>query len=63
MTLCAFCGYSTLGSPGLCSHHALSDGNGWAVSNRIMCDFVHRGIVPPTPGDLPIDELEETLLA
>lgn len=24
-------------------------GPDWAKTNRIMCDFFHRGIVPPRP--------------
>jgi hypothetical protein len=28
----------------LCPHHHVPE-TGWAATNRIMCDFVHRGIV------------------
>ena len=46
MTLCAYCGYPTRGA--WCGHHANApDEPNWATGNRIMCDFVHRGIVAP----------------
>jgi hypothetical protein len=31
----------------------------WAAENRIMCDFIHRGIVPPR---LPAAERADDLL-
>jgi len=27
-------------------------GGGWATGNRVMCDFVHRGLVSLTPPEL-----------
>ena len=27
-------------------------GAGWATGNRVMCDFVHRGLVSLTPPEL-----------
>lgn len=39
-----------------CSHHASDQADQWALSNRIMCDFFHRGIVPPR---LPVAERGE----
>ena len=49
MSLCAYCGHPSSGSAGLCTHHALHDEADWAASNRVMCDFVHRGITTPAP--------------
>jgi hypothetical protein len=43
---CAYCGDETIGS-GLCPHHNLGSGDDWARGNRIMCNFIHRGIVLP----------------
>ncbi|HEU5193977.1 MAG TPA: hypothetical protein VFW70_04480 [Methylomirabilota bacterium] len=31
---------------GVCSFHFYRE-HEWATGNRIMCDFLHRGIVPP----------------
>jgi len=67
MSLCACCGQPTGDHDGLCAFHTLDTAD-WAVSNRIMCDFIHRGIVAPRPrksGDLSIDtfELVEALAA
>jgi hypothetical protein len=33
----------------MCAHHVASYGDDWAMSNRIMCDFLHRGVVSPSP--------------
>lgn len=44
MSLCAIC--RTLNEE-LCDFHThVPDGDDWAQSNRLMCDFLHRGIVP-----------------
>ena len=51
MSLCVQCGHPTLGPEGLCLYHSASHGEDWATGNRIVCDFLHRGIVPPTPRD------------
>jgi hypothetical protein len=32
-----------------CAHHSSGHGDDWATGNRLMCDFLHRGIVSPTP--------------
>ena len=64
MSLCAYCRDQTLGE--LCGHHSPGPGADWATGNRAMCDFVHRGIVAPTPRDLAdteIDLLVDTLEA
>ena len=47
MSLCASCGLQLGGGDaGLCPHHHDVYGDGWAVANRIMCAFFHRGVVP-----------------
>jgi hypothetical protein len=50
MSLCASCGLQLSGDTGLCPHHHCVQGDDWAVTNRLMCDFFHRGIVPPRLG-------------
>lgn len=45
MSLCALCGQPTLGTDALCGYHSAAYGGDWATGNRIMCDFLHRGIV------------------
>jgi hypothetical protein len=47
MSLCASCGLQLTGDAALCPHHHCVYGDDWAVANRIMCDFFHRGKVPP----------------
>lgn len=42
--LCPQCGSAFLGE-GVCPHHSASYCEGWAESNRVWCDFVHRGRV------------------
>ena len=46
MSLCVVCGGSNPDAGNICSYHLSTEDN-WAVGNRIMCDFVHRAIVPP----------------
>jgi hypothetical protein len=71
MSLCALCASPTADA-GLCTHHifVFGDGSSWATGNRIMCDFLHRGVVPPTPLDLVgrsmellLEDLEEPAAA
>ncbi len=45
MSLCVICGYSTLTADDVCAHHTASFADDWAAGNRLMCDFLHRGIV------------------
>ena len=40
----------------MCAHHVPASGNAWAENNRLMCDLLHRGRVPPR---LPLAEREE----
>jgi hypothetical protein len=51
MTVCAYCAEITTGSDGLCPYHGSGSGYGfdWARGNRIICDFIHRGIVRAMP--------------
>jgi hypothetical protein len=58
MTLCASCGLELSGyaaADGVCLHHHPVE-EGWAASNRVMCDFFHRGIVRARlPQDVRVD--------
>jgi hypothetical protein len=46
ISLCSVCGQRVVGNAGLCAHHAAVSTDSWAVGNRILCDFFHRGIAP-----------------
>lgn len=46
MTLCAACGLGTTAGE-LCPRHHIVYGDDWAAANRLLCDFLHRGKVPP----------------
>ena len=46
ITYCALCGQELFNEARLCPHHQAGGQDGWAAVNRIMCDFLHRGIVP-----------------
>lgn len=43
--LCVQCGNDG-GVLGHCDYHARSDEDQWAVGNKILCDFIHRGRIP-----------------
>ena len=47
ISLCALCGQELTMGASLCAHHQRAPVDSWAVENRIMCDFFHRGIPPP----------------
>ncbi len=47
MSLCAYCGLPICRADVLCTHHTSVVSDDWAVGNRIMCDFIHRGIMTP----------------
>ena len=51
MSLCVHCGQPVVDSSGLCTYHVTGRGKDWAMGNRIMCDFFHRGIVLPSPSE------------
>lgn len=46
MAVCASCGLQLVGEASLCSHHHSVYGDDWSRSNRVYCDFFHRGVVP-----------------
>lgn len=50
MSLCVSCGLEQGDQSELCRHHLLGQSNTWAESNRIMCDFFHRGRILPRLG-------------
>ena len=68
MALCVLCAEPTLGDQDVCVFHLYGHGADWATGNRIMCDFLHRGVVPPAAAerpdalDLPIETLDEALV-
>jgi hypothetical protein len=45
MSLCVFCGHPTVRGEDLCSYHDSGHDEKWSVGNRLMCDFLHRGVV------------------
>ena len=47
---CPYCARRPIGPGQMCDHTSLTDHDDWATGNRIMCDFIHRGII--APGDL-----------
>ena len=55
MSICAQCGLQLPGDSTLCPHHHCAYGVNWAKGNILMCNFLHRGIVPPR---LPPEERE-----
>jgi hypothetical protein len=46
MSTCASCGQPLVDEGGLCAHHYSDSEDGWAASNRLMCDFIHRKRIP-----------------
>jgi hypothetical protein len=44
---CALCGQPVADGTTLCPSHHVGADTSWAAANRIMCDFVHRGIAAP----------------
>jgi hypothetical protein len=58
MSLCAQCGRPTFGPGELCAYHH-DNGENWATGNRIICDFIHRGIVASRGRSRPTIMLEE----
>ena len=46
MSLCVSCGVMNPDGVEVCPHHHNVYGDDWAASNRVWCDFFHRGIVP-----------------
>ena len=60
MARCVLCGGENDEAVTLCLHHVVGD-HDWALFNRLFCDFVHRGIVPPRPATLECEEQWVTL--
>ena len=58
MSLCVLCAQATLGPGELCPYHIAGQGDDWAAGTRVMCDFVHRGIVGATPHDVADPSIE-----
>lgn len=46
MSLCSSCGVQLSEDGELCPHHHYVYADDWALNNRIMCNFFHRGVVP-----------------
>jgi hypothetical protein len=61
MSLCTLCGHPTFGADALCAYHSSTNGDDWATGNRIMCDFLHRGVVLAAPPARAPRVLEATL--
>jgi len=63
MSRCGLCGQPTAGPGEICVYHLYPHGDDWAAGNRIMCDFVHRGIVSAAPSERAneLEFLAETL--
>jgi len=45
MSVCIVCGQSNPDRDSLCSFHIAPEEN-WSTANRIMCDLLHRAVVP-----------------
>ena len=45
MSTCASCGLVLASDVALCPHHHVTNDE-WAAGNRVMCNFIHRHIVP-----------------
>jgi len=58
MSLCVCCAQPVGDGGDFCGYHTLGDSGDWATGNRIVCDFIHRGIVPLTPCDTSETSLE-----
>ena len=49
MSLCAMCGIELPDHQSLCAHSHMDSQSAqedWAASNRTVCDFIHRHILP-----------------
>ncbi len=51
MSLCVVCAQPTLGDTDVCVFHLYGQGDDWASGNRIMCDFLHRGMLRPASSE------------
>lgn len=57
--LCALCGQRLVGRESLCAAHHTMAGEEWAAVNRIMCDFLHRGVATPRLGPSERRDLDD----
>jgi hypothetical protein len=63
-TVCSLCGWVMEGERAICPYHYSRQEPGWAIGNRIMCDFLYRGILLPEPTRLAAaDEFPELPIA
>ena len=54
MSLCVACGLALPEEHGeLCLNHTYAIADDWAQTNKVMCDFFHRQVIPP-PTDVQI---------
>lgn len=44
--VCYICGSTLVERYYVCPHHIEVYGDNWAMGNKVMCDFFHRGVVP-----------------
>jgi hypothetical protein len=60
MNVCASCRQQLPGPESFCSRHHSASADGWAAVNRVMCNFLHRGVVPArlSVADRDADERE-----
>ena len=58
MSVCVQCAQSTFGPGEFCAYHATGRTDDWATVNRLMCDFLHRGIVPAMPHGIADPSIE-----
>jgi len=64
MSLCVLCAQPTLDAGECCAYHIAGHTDDWAAGNRLMCDFLHRGIVGAAPhhaADTSIELLDDSL--
>lgn len=40
--ICSLCGGLVPNGSGLCTFHTQGTEDGWAATNRIVCDYIHR---------------------
>jgi hypothetical protein len=64
MNRCPYCGRLMVERGAMCTYHGnAADRDDWARGNRIMCDFIHRGIVAPALSVGPRCSALDALLA
>jgi hypothetical protein len=61
MSLCAACGLQLWDGEVVCRHHLAGTEEGWAATNRLMCDFAHHGKVPARARDDEAEDISATL--